>query len=115
MKWKTVDDSIRKIEIVGFVMDGDSIYHNNIHGYRRVSNHSCGFLLSDIPNIRLLTGRDLDDSSYELCSICEEIEETFRRYEDGELFSEDDAKEHDLIPIDEIDEYRGLFEEDDRW
>lgn len=104
-KWKDEEISIQKRSIIGLILEGDSIYHTSLHNFKDVGNHSCGFLVSDRRNIVFLTEDDIKKHSLQICDECLQIGNVYSRYVDGELISEEDAKEHDLIPIEDACEY----------
>lgn len=115
--WEEEEKAIRQTELIGFVLIGDSVYHTCMHDVHRHDGHRYNFTLQESSAIRFVTSNDIENGSYEMCSECSEIEDAYIKYNDGELFTEDDTEKHDLIPVDEACEYCNMAKEydDDRW
>jgi hypothetical protein len=95
-RWKLLNDSISKDELVGFILlDGDSCYHNAFHP---VVNREDGILhnysILDIPQLRFVTMRDIVVNRYKYCPVCKEIEDVYLGYEDGEIINVDEVREY---------------------
>lgn len=86
LKWKALNDSISDKEIVGFVLLGDSCYHNIFHPLlKRVDGLEHNYSVDDIPNLRYITYKESQINHLTLCQECEEINEVYSSYELGDL------------------------------
>ena len=92
--WRALHDSICSKEIIGFVFEGDSIYHNFIHGMiEKEDGEIHNYSLKDMPKIRFISNCDIENESLHKCYDCKDAMEEFI--------------------IDYIDDFYYLFEDDD--
>ena len=104
-KWKEEQDAIDIDKLVGFVKTGDSVYHTSFHTIDFIREHTYGFMISDRPILRFVTAIEVEKNKLTLCDECEETELIRMRYDDGELFDEENARDHDYIPIEDAGDY----------
>jgi len=82
----------------------DNIYHTTTKCEELMSNNSEGFSLYEY---RLITIHNAKSKGYEICSWCEEREETLRKYEDREIVDYED------VPLIATEEFNMTSQEDD--
>ena len=115
-KWMREQEEINRETIVGFMLSGDSVYHTSFHTIIFNGEHSYGFMNVDKSRLLFLTGQDITNNSYRLCSECEEKEDFIMSMENGEYIHEDDIKDYfrDNIELfkDDIEEYVNDNKED---
>ena len=111
-KWEKEEELIKHSEIGGFVIEGDSIYHTALHTINFINDHAHGIEISKLSKITFYTVSEIELLPYKLCTICEEMSDVYSKYSDNELIDRDNAKDYDLIPIDEVDEYYSLLHEE---
>ncbi len=104
-KWKEEQDAINTAELAGFVKVGDSVYHTSFHTIGFTQEHPYGFMIFDRPKLKFVTAGEVEKNKLTLCNECEETEYVRIRYDDGELFDEESARDHDYIPIEDAGEY----------
>lgn len=106
-KWLEEQSAIDKTTLIGFAIDGDSIYHYSMHDLYIDNNHchSYGFSTSIREQIIFLTLEEVEELGLKLCNICKEMDDIYNKYTDNEIIPIEDAKDYDLIPIEEASEY----------
>ena len=104
-KWEEEQEAIAKDEIIGYVLSGDTVYHTSFHPVCLSGEHPHGFMKYDLSNLKFITTDDIKRYGYTMCSDCSDAEDVYSKYIDGELFGLDDARDHDLIPVEEAGKY----------
>jgi hypothetical protein len=79
-------DSISTEEIVGYLLVGDSCYHNTFHPMDdRTGTDLYNYTSDDIPNLRFVTIGEVTIGRLELCPDCDEENDIFLNYLYGDL------------------------------
>lgn len=94
--WYDSVSAVRDRTIAGVMINGDSVYHKCFHG---------SFFIEDRIRLLLVSNKEVKTNGLELCVECKETEDILMRYEDGELFDEESAIDHDFIPKEEAGDY----------
>lgn len=121
-KWKVLHDSICNEEVIGFIyLPDDNFYHSVFHSLgRKEDGRHHGYSIWDIPELRFVSKQELNANHYEKCPTCEEIEDVYWRYEEGELI---DVEEIHKYVEDNTEDFEELFDskrdepdfDNDRW
>lgn len=85
-------------EIVGYVYENDTIYHNNFHWIHEIPDEYLmiwtNYLIDDIGGLRFVTRHQVEYYKLTECSICEEMNQIYCDYENGDLIHVEDAREY---------------------
>ena len=104
-KWKLEHDSISNEEIVGFVLDGDSVYHSTFHSMEIRNDYN--FSIYDMLNLRFISRKEAEENQFKLCEECSDIYYAHSAYENGELI---DIFDIDEYVKDNSEDFEDLFE-----
>ncbi len=96
--WENKRNNMAKKEIVGFVYDGDSIYHSCFHNVHKVHHPFMpiytNFIDIDAGCLSFVTKHEVEERGFSECSECSEIIGAYNDYQDGELIKREDAREY---------------------
>lgn len=85
--------SIKSIEIIGYMANGDSVYHTTFHSVKEIDEFPCGFTIPDVHKLRFITQKDEQENNLEWCNECRSMDaETL--IDDGELIYREDAGDY---------------------
>ena len=105
-QWEEKWNAIKSIELIGFIMDGDSIYHTAFHPVKRISEVPSGFTESDIKKLQFTTRKEVEKDNLEWCDECRSMDaETL--IDDGEYIHVDDISDYIW---DNKEKYEYIFE-----
>lgn len=92
-KWEEEWNAVKAIEFVGYMIDGDSVYHTAFHPVKSINEIPCGFTTSDLNKLRFVTHKEKEERNLEWCDECRSM--------DAETLIDDG----DYIHVDDISDY----------
>ena len=90
---KQKKNAVKATVLIGFMTEGDSVYHTTFHPVKEIDDILCGFTITDIQRFMFITEKDKEENDLEWCGDCMNLDIDYR-IEDGDLIFVEDAAEY---------------------
>lgn len=92
-QWEEKLNAIISMELIGFIMDGDSVYHTAFHPVKRIGELPSGFTIPDIKKLRFITRKEEKEYKLAWCDECRNMDAQ-TLIDDGDYIHVDDIRDY---------------------
>lgn len=105
-QWKERQNVVKSIELIGFMLDGDSVYHTTFHSVKKIDDILCGYTMPDVHKLRFITRKEEEENKLEWCDECRSMDIDIL-VDDGEYIRVEDIGDY---VWDNKDEFEYIYE-----